>query len=182
MKSDRYLDLCLAQAAKSRLRNQHGSIVVHGGKVIGEGYNAWRAGFDGGGTLKTGRLPVRSSSGLWATESKSRLKHKQRLSDSDQSSKMFTPFENVGGSFSDTPLSRHSEMMAIDSALSGSNSLAVSSRKSQFKTLGNPKQTLQLRQKVQSYIEAASWHGQLGLQGQFQAKLSQSNIKSPVTL
>ncbi|USP73796.1 putative isomerase YbhE [Curvularia clavata] len=156
MKSDTYLDHCLTLAENSRLRNKHGAIIVHGGKVIGEGYNAWRAGFDGGGTVKTGHLSVRSSNGQSATASKSKLKHK--LSDPEQSSKTFTPVGKMVDSFEDMPLSMHSEMMAVDSALSGSKSLAVSSRNPRFKTLGNPKQTLQLRQKVQSYVAAASSH------------------------
>lgn len=48
MKTDRYLNLCLEQAANSTLRHRHGCIVVKGGKVIGQGFNDPRPGFDGG--------------------------------------------------------------------------------------------------------------------------------------
>ena len=48
MKTDHYLNLCLEQAAMSPLRYRHGAIIVRGGKVIGQGYNDYRSGFDGG--------------------------------------------------------------------------------------------------------------------------------------
>jgi deoxycytidylate deaminase len=69
MKTDNYLNLCLDQATKSSLRYRHGAIVVRGGKVIGQGYNDYRSGFDGG-ALKSGRLPLRSSGGLAIDEFK----------------------------------------------------------------------------------------------------------------
>lgn len=48
MKTDRYLNLCLEQAVKSSLRHRHGCVVVKGGKIIGQGFNDIRSGFDGG--------------------------------------------------------------------------------------------------------------------------------------
>ena len=44
MKTDNYLSLCLDQAAKSPLHYRHGSIIVRGGKIIGQGFNDYRPG------------------------------------------------------------------------------------------------------------------------------------------
>ncbi|KAK7996169.1 hypothetical protein PG991_015636 [Apiospora marii] len=57
MKTDNYKNLCLAQALNSPLKYRHGCIIVKGGKVIGQGFNDVRSGFDGG-ALKTGQLPL----------------------------------------------------------------------------------------------------------------------------
>jgi deoxycytidylate deaminase len=57
MKTNNYLNLCIEQAAKSPFRYCHGAIIVRGGKVIGQGYNDYRPGFDGG-PLKTGQLSI----------------------------------------------------------------------------------------------------------------------------
>lgn len=64
MKTDRYLNLCLEQAAKSPLRNQHGCVVVRGGKALGRSYNDYRPGFNGGALRLTnyrivGRIATR---------------------------------------------------------------------------------------------------------------------------
>lgn len=140
MKTDNYLNLCLEQAAKSPLRYRHGAIIVRGGKVIGHGHNDYRSGFNGG-ALKTGRLPLRSSK----AELKKKHKHKKAtMNDPGQeTTKTFTPFEAMsggGGSLANTPLSMHSEMMAIHAALAACStelSSAVSSQKLCFKLSGD---------------------------------------------
>ncbi|CAG8955505.1 hypothetical protein HYFRA_00010372 [Hymenoscyphus fraxineus] len=124
-RNDTYLSLCLAQAELSPLHYRHGAIIVRGGKVIGQGFNSHRPGFDGG-SLKTGVLP---SSALALNspaiaELKQRLKSKPKPMskldpDSHLQSTTFTPFETVGnGCSANGALSLHSEMMAIQSALS----------------------------------------------------------------
>lgn len=152
MKSDNYLNLCLEQAAKSPLRSRHGCIVVRGGKVIGQGYNDHRPGYDGG-ALKSGRLALRASAGN-AAHLKSRQKPEKVGAQS------FTPFETMvggGGKLANTPLSMHSEMMAIHSALSASSTVAcsaVSSQKPCFKPSGSSKRKARLRREaVRSDVE-----------------------------
>ncbi|TVY38542.1 hypothetical protein LOCC1_G006700 [Lachnellula occidentalis] len=133
-RNDTLLSLCLAQAELSPLHYRHGSIIVRGGKVIGQGFNSYRPGFDGG-ALKTGILPSASVDGAAIAELKQRLKskpeHKSKsILDNKQDSGTFTPFESMGqGHNANTPLSLHSEMMAIQSALSLSSG-ALSSQTS----------------------------------------------------
>lgn len=81
MKTDNYLNLCLEQAAKSPLRYRCGAIVVRGGKVIGQGYNCYRSGFNVG-ALKNGRLPLRSlgDSAIAEVKKKHKLKREQERS------------------------------------------------------------------------------------------------------
>lgn len=159
MKSDNYLNLCLAQAAKSPLRYRHGCIVVRGGKLIGQGYNDHRSGYDGG-ALKSGRLLLRASPGTGA-----HLNSKQKFEKGE--AQTFTPFETMvggggtmvggGGRLANTPLSMHSEMMAIHSALSASSTVAcsaVSSHKPCFKLSGSSKRKARLqREVVKTYVE-----------------------------
>jgi hypothetical protein len=160
MKRDNYLNLCLEQAAKSPLRYRHGAIVVRGGKVNGQGYNDHRSGFDGG-ALKTGRLPLRSTQGSAMTGLKKNHKLKQVLIEpANNLNKTFTPFESMagGGKLANTPLSMHSEMMAIHSALSASGTMAlsaVSSEKPCFKLSGDSKRKSRLRRDaINSYVKA----------------------------
>jgi deoxycytidylate deaminase len=159
MKSDSYLTLCLEQALNSPLRYRHGCIIVRGGKVIGQGFNDHRAGFSGG-ALKTGRLPVHSvdSAALATLKKKHRLKRElNNLQEEDTNT--FMPFENMtgGGKLANTPLSMHSEMMAIHSALSASSTLAssaVSYQKPYFKLSSGSKRKARLRQDaVKAYVE-----------------------------
>ncbi|KAK3341849.1 hypothetical protein B0T25DRAFT_354784 [Lasiosphaeria hispida] len=129
MKNDQYLNLCLQQAAQSPLFFRHGCIVVKGGKVIGQGFNDHRSGYDGG-ALKTGTLPTASFllDGTVA-ELKRRRKSKSKKTHPPSSSRAatFTPFERSGGARQpNTCLSMHSEMMAINSALASSSTLAAS--------------------------------------------------------
>jgi deoxycytidylate deaminase len=147
MKTDNYKNLCLEQALLSPLKYRHGSIVVKGGKVIGHGFNDYRRGYDGG-ALKTGQLPIAA--------------HKQKPSSkSAGSGGGFTAFEAVagmGGShFANTPLTMHGEMMAINSALASSSTLAastVSCIKPCFKLPGDTKRRRELRRgAVAAYVE-----------------------------
>ncbi|KAF2687498.1 hypothetical protein K458DRAFT_296434 [Lentithecium fluviatile CBS 122367] len=159
MKTDNYLTLCLEQAANSPLRYRHGCIIVRGGKVIGQGFNDHRAGFDGG-ALKTGRLPSRSIDGAALAELKKKHKLKRELKYPQQEeTNTFTPFENMGGSgkLTNNPLSMHSEMMAIHSALATSGTIAssaVSYQKPYFKLSGDSKRKARLRRDaIKAYVE-----------------------------
>ncbi|KAK8429779.1 hypothetical protein IWX49DRAFT_621525 [Phyllosticta citricarpa] len=156
MKSDYYLNLCLQQAALSPMHFRHGCIVVRGGKIIGQGFNDYRPGFDGG-ALKTGRLASASLDGPAIAN----LKRKSKRKEKKKSAKSFIPFETVsgmgGGYHANTPMSMHSEMMAIHSALSSSSTLAastVSHQKPCFKLSGPSKRKSRLRQgAVKGYVE-----------------------------
>ncbi|KAF1986955.1 hypothetical protein K402DRAFT_446175 [Aulographum hederae CBS 113979] len=166
MKSDNYLTLCLEQASKSPLHYRHGSIIVRGGKVIGQGFNDYRPGFEGG-ALKTGRL-TKSLDGPAIAELKRRFKGKleekekskdipnpnpnpNRKKPSDTSTSIFKPFESQGGGhLANEPLSMHSEMMAIHSALAASSTLAssaVAREKPCFKLSGGGKRAARLRRR-----------------------------------
>ncbi|KAM3421443.1 hypothetical protein BST61_g1837 [Cercospora zeina] len=129
--TDNYLSLCLEEAAKSPLHYRHGAIIVRGGKVIGRGHNDYRPGFNGG-ALKTGRIANGTYDGAAVTELKKKLKGKQKCKQDHQQQRQeshgtFVPFEstNSGGGHSvNQPLSMHSEMMAIYSALNASSTLS----------------------------------------------------------
>lgn len=147
MKTDNYLTLCLEQATKSPLHYRHGCIIVRGGKVIGQGYNDYRPGFNGG-ALKTGRIAAGSFDGpaILDLKEKHKQKKKQKLEQQQQrtsshtsgttgssvssvtTTSTFTPFEALsgGGHLANTPLSMHSEMSAIHSALAATTALGSS--------------------------------------------------------
>lgn len=163
MKADNYPTLCIEQAAKSPLRYLHGSIIVRGGKVIGQGYNDYRAGFSGG-VLKTGRLPVSIMDNTAISEMKKKHKLKREGRDEQEpesnvrTTKMFTPFENMNGDkHVNTPFSMHSEMVAIHSAISASNTLAstfLSCEKPCFKVPGGTKRKARRqREAIKAYVE-----------------------------
>lgn len=165
MKNDQYLNLCLEQASLSPLHYRHGSIVVKGGKVIGQGFNDYRPGFDGG-ALKTGRLPTASFPLSYAVADLKRKRNKSKSPHSpDRSSAMstsFMPFERTssggGGHHANGCLSMHSEMMAINSALAASSRLAASTAshiKPCFKLSGRHTKHHLLRgnHAVKSYVE-----------------------------
>jgi tRNA(Arg) A34 adenosine deaminase TadA len=167
MKTDNYLTLCLEQAAKSPLHYRHGCIIVRGGKVIGQGHNDYRPGFDGG-ALKHGRVAGSALNGAALAEMKAKLKerneNKARTKDNQQPPpqppRQPAAFEKVGaggGVNANTPLSMHSEMMAIHSALSTSSNLACSSfshDKPSFKLPRGDKKKERLRRDVlQNYVE-----------------------------
>ena len=150
----------------SHLYFRHGCIIVRGGKVIGQGYNTYRPGFDGG-ALKHGNM-VRSLNSLSMTEFKQHLKQKKKPSSKskpdDQRSKCtFTPFEGpMGGHHANSPLSMHSEMMAIQSALSlspGAQSYQTSARSAKwlqkpcFKLPSASKRKARLRG-LKAYVQA----------------------------
>ncbi|KXT12514.1 hypothetical protein AC579_10356 [Pseudocercospora musae] len=158
MKTDNYLSACLAEAAKSPLHYRHGAIVVRGGKVIGQGHNDYRPGFNGG-ALKHGRIAKAGAfDGDAIADLKKKLKGKQKLqppNQQQQKSSTFTPFEkktSVGGGPSvNQPLSMHSEMMAIYSALNASSTLSSSTfsrEKPCFKLPRSDKRKARLRRDV----------------------------------
>jgi deoxycytidylate deaminase len=165
MKTDNYLTLCLEQAAKSPLHYRHGCIIVRGGKVIGQGYNDYRPGFNGG-ALKTGRIAGGGYDGPAILELKEKHKQKYKQKDSKQqdtalTTSTFTPFESMGGGghLANIPLSMHSEMMAVHSALSACTKLsssALSYEKPCFKLPGDSKRKSRLRrqQALESYVTA----------------------------
>ena len=165
-RTDSYLSLCLEQAAKSPLHYRHGSIIVNGGKVIGKGYNHYRPGFDGG-ALKTGQLASGSfdADAIATLKLKNKRKGKLEQQQSPAERVRFVPFEaaNVSGGkgrYANTPLSMHSEMMAIYSVLSVSGTLTSrgSSRRARFlekpcfKLPGRGKRQLRLRG-LKSYVD-----------------------------
>lgn len=173
-RNDSFLTLCLSQAELSPLHYRHGSIIVRGGKVIGQGFNTYRPGFDGG-VLKTGILPTSSLDCPAIQELKQRLKNKpkckakfkpddQNQQENQQDASMFTPFERMGsGHNANTPLSMHSEMMAIRSALSlssGTLSSQTSARaaayyqKPGFRLPGDSKKRKARAQGLKVYAEA----------------------------
>jgi hypothetical protein len=199
-RNDTFLSLCLAQAELSPLHYRHGSIIVRGGKVIGQGFNSYRPGFDGG-ALKTGILPSNSLDGSAIAELKQRLKskpnHKSKSTfDNQQDSCTFTPFESMGqGHNANAPLSLHSEMMAIESALSlssGALSSQASARSAMyyqkpcFSLSGDSKKRKARARGLKAYAESVyaeaaetgtvkSYSGKLSLQKQgFEPRTSQS--------
>ncbi|KAI7241952.1 hypothetical protein KC330_g275 [Hortaea werneckii] len=162
MKTDNYLTQCLEQAAKSPLHYRHGCIIVRGGKVIGQGFNDYRPGFDGG-ALKHGRIAKSALDGPAIADLKEKLKkqkgkekHRQQH---ETSTKTFTPFETRGGGQqSNNPLTMHSEMMAIHSALAASSTLsstALACKKPCFKLPSGDKRKARLRAEVlKRYVNA----------------------------
>ncbi|KAK9771781.1 putative CMP/dCMP-type deaminase domain-containing protein [Seiridium cardinale] len=152
MKTDNYKNLCLEQALLSPLKYRHGCIVVKGGKIIGRGFNDYRPGYDGG-ALKTGQLPTASFPRV-SIHAAGSLK-------SQPQSASFVAFESVsgmgGGRLANTPLTMHSEMMAINSAVASSSTLAakiVSCIKPCSKLPGDTKRKrLSRRDAVAAYVE-----------------------------
>ncbi|KAK0823753.1 hypothetical protein LTR54_009925 [Friedmanniomyces endolithicus] len=161
MKSDNYLTLCLEQAAKSSLHYRHGCIIVRGGKVIGQGYNDYRPGYEGG-TLKHGRIAKCGLDGPAIAELKEKMK-KQKNGPREQQrhpqfGNTFKPCEGAGGGHqANVPLSMHSEMMAIHSALAASGTLsstALASEKPCFKLPRGDKRKARLRaESLKRYVE-----------------------------
>ena len=131
-RTDSYLSLCLEQASKSSRHYRHGCIIVRGGKVIGQGYNDHRPGFSGCVTLKSGRLACGASNSpalmdhkLGKCKSKSRSKQScygESTVVTDLASMDISEFG--GGCLANSPLSMHSDMMTIQSALSLSSNTA----------------------------------------------------------
>ena len=87
--NDTFLSLCLAQAELSPLHYRHGSIIVRGGKVIGQGYHTYHPGFDGPAIQE---LKQRLKFKL-KPKSKSKLDHEQQQN--QQGASTFTPFESM---------------------------------------------------------------------------------------
>lgn len=169
-RTDSYSSLCLEQASKSTLHYRHGCIIVRGGKVIGQGYNDYRPDFNGGGTLKTGRFATGASSSpaILALKQGNKSKSKSKSRQSDQGvnpgvlSLAAVETSNLGrGCLANSPLSMHSEMMAIQSALSlSSNATSYGSARSStlmqkpgsYKLPGRGKRQLRLRN-LKDYVD-----------------------------
>ncbi len=158
MKTDNYLALCLEQAAKSPLHYRHGCIIVRGGKVVGQGYNDYRPGFDGG-ALKSGQVANGGAGGSSKQQRQDKTKSKPDLDNINfDVGSSFTPFEAIGGgAHANAPLSMHSEMMAVHSALSQSGTLACSAASHQkpcFKLPGGSKHKARLRtERIRAHVE-----------------------------
>ncbi|KAI4116354.1 MAG: hypothetical protein LQ345_003209 [Seirophora villosa] len=172
-RNDVYLSLCLEQAALSPLHYRHGCIVVRGGKVIGKGYNDYRSGFNGG-AQSTGRLSSAGASNALRAKKLGRRgsmmakKSAEQLTKEPKQPEGSIAFDGRdhstgggGGALSNTPLSMHSEMMAINSALSLSSAIACqgTARSTQwlqkpcFKLSGPSKQRARL-QHLKAYADA----------------------------
>lgn len=168
MKSDSYLNLCIEQARLSPLHYRHGPIVVKGGKVIGKGFNDYRPGYDGGSVLKSGVLPKSVSPSIEGLAPDK---------DSDMPKLKFKPVETVtghrgSGHHANSSLSMHSEMMAINSALTSSSTLAASTAqhiKPCFKLFGDSKRKRELRRyTIAAYVRAVCLAATRGPQAQQQ--------------
>ncbi len=168
-RTDSYLSLCLEQAIKSPLHYRHGCIIVRGGKVIGQGYNDHRPHFDGG-AKRLAPFSAFNSPAVAALDQKNKCRskavsEKSKLSkQNESSSETHMPCgDTKGGNLANTPLSMHSEMMAIHSALSFSSTLAsqASTRSAQWlqkpslKLPGRAKRGLRL-QNIKAYINRAA--------------------------
>lgn len=187
MKADSYLNLCIEQAHLSPLHYRHGCVVVKGGKVIGQGFNDYRPGYDGGSVLKTGVLPKaavtlddRVIARSKPDKGKSKSKSNQHPDPPTSNSKSkFKPVETLsgncgGGHHANARLSMHSEMMAINSALTSSSTLAastVSCVKPCFKLPGDSKRKRELRSQVlAAYVRAGCLDTATGAERQQQAQ------------
>jgi deoxycytidylate deaminase len=194
LRADSYLSLCLEQADMSPLHYRHGCIIVRGGKVIGQGYNTYRPGFDGG-ALKHGNM-VGSLNGLSVAEFKQHLRQRKKPNskskpENQRSNRTFTPFEGpIGGHHLNAPLSLHSEMMAIQSALSlssGAQSYQTSARSAKwlqkpcFKLSGASKRKARLRglkAYLQAVCEESAAEGRTGNQSCGKFSLQESHFEA----
>jgi deoxycytidylate deaminase len=162
-RNDSYLSMCLEQAKKSPLHYRHGCIIVKGGKVIGQGYNDYRPGFEGGAVKHGNCVGAFDCPAAAELEQRTKLKSELKSKSKMQSQCTFTLYEKTVGSHSNTPLSMHSEMMAIQSALSlSSGTLSSQTSARSAKWLQKPcsklpdasKRKARL-QKLQAYVRAA---------------------------
>ena len=167
-RTDQYLSICLSEASKSPLHYRHGCVIVAGGKVIGKGFNHYRSGFCGS-TLKTGQLSKTSAfNGATISSLKQKTKQKCKRQDfrheednstctSSLPALIGCKNSNAAGWTPNTPLSMHSEMMAIHSALSTSSTCSSVSRSS-VKCLEKPCFQLsggsKRKDKLQEYVRA----------------------------
>ena len=167
-RNDTYLSLCLEQASLSPLHFRHGCIIVRGGKVIGKGYNDYRSGYNGGAET-TGQLSSTVySQGIITNNSKPKnLKgphppagNNHEVSSKRKSPKNYVAFDGQnhavgagGGSLANTPLSMHSEMMAINSALSLSSAIACQGTARSTQWLQKPCFKLPSRSKRQTRLQ-----------------------------
>ncbi len=152
-RNDTYLSLCLEQASLSSLHYRHGCVVVRGGKVIGKGYNDHRPGFNGG-AKNTGQL------GMNDPKLKTPQHYRRQLSGNKK--KSAAPYVapegqdpalgKPGSSLANMPLSIHSEMMALSSALSLSSAITCQGTARSTQWLQKPCFRLPSRSKRQSRL------------------------------
>lgn len=153
-RNDTYLSLCLEQASLSSLHYRHGCIIVRGGKIIGKGYNDYRSGFNGG-AQNTGKL------GLHGPKQKNPQDNRPQSSGTrNRSAGPYVAFNSQdhavgtgGSSVANMPLSMHSEMMAINSALSLSSAIACQGTARSTEWLQKPCFKLPSRSKRQSRLQ-----------------------------
>lgn len=162
--------------------HSHGAIVVvRGGKVIGQGFNEARSGFDGG-ALKTGSIAGGPLKLKGTTEG--RLLD---ILDGDfdttkgVSHKSHFPFENVGGGNNiNAPLTMHSEMMAILSTLSDSATMlprTTSSEKAYFKQPGLSKRKAILRDRGLKIFTKAVIYKAVAVTEQFNQECGSAEVQ-----
>ena len=171
-RNDCYLSLCLEQAALSPLHYRHGCVVVRGGKVIGQGYNDHRSQFDG----RSERLASSSaynSPAFAALKQRKNRSSKTAIEECETSEEMEqkpNTYPAYGGSnghsVANAPLSMHSEMMAIHSALLSSNIMAPRTSKRSTQWLQKPHYKLSCRgkrdlplQNLEAYVSRAIAEG-----------------------
>ncbi|KAL8691637.1 MAG: hypothetical protein Q9224_004129, partial [Gallowayella concinna] len=156
-RNDIYLSLCLEQASLSPLHYRHGCIVVRGGKVIGKGYNDYRSGFNGGAQM-TGSAGSSSNPAKYGLKSKNPKGCPKGCP--KKSAGTYLAFDcrdhavgSGGGALANTPLSMHSEMMAINSALSLSSAIACQGTARSTQWLQKPCFKLSSRSKRRSRLQ-----------------------------
>ena len=156
----------------SPLHFRHGCIIVRGGKVIGQGYNDHRPHFDGG-AKKSASSSACNGDAIVAPAQKNKRRNKTS-NEKHRPLKQNEDFSEKSSSTGDAneicpvnaPLSMHSEMMAIYSALSrSSNSASKVSihsarwlQKPCFKLSGRGKRDLRL-QNLKAYVKRAIAEG-----------------------
>ena len=151
----------------SPLHYRHGCIIVRGGKVIGKGFNDYRSGYNGGAlsTGQSGSVSAVNGSAIRALTKKSKNSNNQpsrtqlaNIQGSSKPTKMYNAFANCtvgtgGGCLANTPLSMHSEMMAINSALSLSSTIGCQGSARTTQWLQKPCFKLSSRSKRQARLQ-----------------------------
>lgn len=151
----------------TQMHYRHGCVIVRGGKIIGQGHNGYRPGFDGDLTLKTGKLAVGASNSpaIMALKQRNKAKSEQCCRSGDSRARPLATAKSdvLGASRSaNVPLSQHSEMAAISSALSLSShtascgsarSTGLMQKPGYLKLPGRGKRESRLRN-LNAYVEA----------------------------
>jgi len=131
---------------------RHGCVIVRGGKVNGQGFNDPRPGYNGEEKLKSDRMTSADGPAVVVLKRENRKKELEDLGKAERAVAHARDSEFGGGHMANMPLTIHSEMMAIKSALSLSNALGNGSARGvqwiqkprSFKLQGRGKRQLQL--------------------------------------